>query len=242
MIFSKTRVKIFFAAAMALAACVLPPRLHAYASSAKKTPSLAGGVVRSEKWTIRRDKGEEEFEGNVSYHKDEYDFKSDWALYRKKQGHWQARGSLVGVRTWENGNRTECYGSRGEYFQNTGEGAVFSDPPERVRIVHHDLLEGTWQSFSDKALANEKESLLTLSGNVATHGDKSHSLSDTAVYDNTTSMITFTGGPPVVWGLRDNYTIALQARIIKVFRSAGDMKASGNVRGWFRDEKGTPKR
>lgn len=198
--------------------------------------------MRSEKWIIRRDKGEEEFEGNVSYHKGEYNFKSDWALYDRNTGHWRARGNLFGVRAWENGNRTECHGSYGEYFQNSGEGAVFASPPERVRISHFEPKQGTWKSFSDKAMINEKESLLTLYGNVATHSDTSDSLSDTAVYDNTASLITFTGGPPVVWGLRDNYAIAIQAKTIKVLRSAGDIHASGNVRGWIRDEKGTRKR
>ncbi len=220
---------------------VFPHAAHAgdLNKSRPKPPGLANSVVRSDKWIIRREKGEEEFQGNVSYHQGTYRFKSDWAIYRKKDEHWEARGNLYGSKTWDNGTKTECYADRGEYFQDTGQGAVFSDGRERVKVIHYEPDSGTWRSYSDRVTLNEPESLMTFLGNVLIKGHTMQAMGDNAVYDNLASMITLSGGYPVAYGTTvggDDYAFAIQGDLIKIYRKPERMTACGKVRGWIRNE------
>ncbi len=203
-------------------------------------PKAEGSVVRSDKWIIRREKGEEEFQGNVSYRQGGYRFKSDWALYRKKKGHWKARGNVYGSKTGDNGAKTECYADRGEYFQDTGQGAVFSDEGARVEVSYCGPDHGTWRSYSDRATLNEPESLMTLLGNVLIKSATMQAMSDNAVYDNIESVLTLSGGYPVAYGTaagEDDYVFAIQGETIKFYRKPEKMTAYGKVQGWLRNKK-----
>lgn len=242
-----------------------PPKLAgsrpSLASSRSRSPSpkLKGSIVRSDKWIIRREKGEEEFQGNVSYHQGGYRFKSDWALYRKKSGHWKARGNVYCSMTWDDGAKAECYGDHGEYFQDTGQGAVFSDEQDsplsrgigrrqslpngkgRVEVSYCGPDHGTWHSYSDRATLNKPESLLTLLGNVLIKSATMQAMSDSAVYDNLESVLTLSGGYPVAYGATEggyDYTFAIQGDTIKIYsKPLEKMTAYGKVQGWLRNKK-----
>ncbi|MFH1618342.1 MAG: hypothetical protein ABIG11_00395 [bacterium] len=218
--------------------------LHAVES--KKTsfssPSLAGGVVRSEKWIIRRDKGEEEFEGNVSYNQGGHQFKADWALYRKNLGRWDAKKNIYGSRLWPDGSRTQCYGDSAEFFQESlpdgrqagGRSIVYAGESLRVKLIHEEPSYGIWNSLSDKAVLEQKNSTLHLSGNVFFTREDMQSWSDTAIYDNLSSTLFLTGGPPVMTGIRNKYDLAMQAESITLLRYPEKITGRGNVRGWVR--------
>ncbi len=210
-------------------------------SSQPKPPRLAGSVVSSDKWIIRREKGEEEFQGNVFYRQGGYRFKSDWALYLKKTGQWKASGNVYGSTVWDNGARTECYGDLGEYFQDTGQGAIFSDKDSvrgRVEVIHYEPDRAPLHSYSVRATLNKPESLLTFLDDVLIRDDTTQAQSDNAVYDNLTSIFTLSGGYPVAYGAKEDYTFAIQGDLIKIYRKPVEkMTVSGRVQGWVRNDK-----
>ncbi len=229
-------------------------------------PKTLGGVVRSDKWTIRKTKGEEEFEGNVSYKQGGYLFKSDKAVYNKKENKWRAYGNIYSRKTWETGAETECLSDRSEYLSDGMQGAAFSENSgKQVRIIHSDPGYGKWLGFSDRALWNGKENLLTLAGKtmiikdtqaagaLQTAGKRKNTagkelnikylktLSDTAIYDHSNAQMLFSGGRPVIHAVNDEYSFAVQGDAVKILKSEEKMTVSGGTRGWIvpKDSKGS---
>ncbi|MDE2510895.1 MAG: hypothetical protein KGL74_07220, partial [Elusimicrobia bacterium] len=70
--------------------------LAANPAAAQTSPvPVAGSVVRSKEWVVRRGKiKEEEFIGDVRYDAAGARLSADWALYRQEPDDWRARGHI----------------------------------------------------------------------------------------------------------------------------------------------------
>lgn len=63
---------------------------------------LLGGMVKSDKWIIRKDSFEEEFIGNVHYENEMYKISADKALSKRKDKTYELSGNVFLSRTENN--------------------------------------------------------------------------------------------------------------------------------------------
>ena len=218
--------------AFLLILCLIPAASPA-AETAKTDFPVVGGVVRSEKWIIRKEKGEEEFSGNVSYKNADYSFKSDWALFKKAEGELLLKGHASGVRLWPDGSKTEAFGGYARCLNEAQ--TAFLEPARggQVLITHDDPKYGIWRATADKAFFDGKKNRLDLEGNARIEGENLVSLSEKAVYlHDARSLELF--GRPVITGTRNNCDFAVSGDTATVTNSYNLLSAQGSVKGWVR--------
>ena len=81
---------------------------------------VAGSIVRSKEWVIRRGANkEEEFVGNVRYNAAGSSFASDWALFKHADRSWLARGSVLLRRRLSDGSEIKARGERAGHNENS---------------------------------------------------------------------------------------------------------------------------
>ena len=169
--------------------------LAAEASSLDKTdfPPVLGGFVKSKDWKYNREKGQEEFIGDVSYRNPNYFLKSDWALDDKKQEQVQLKGSVYINALRKDGSVLENYSDRADYSKKSGLAHFFAGKePARMIYTPADK-KYVMDSLSETALVEEKKSRLLLTGNVKCHiqredGSETRTFSDKADYNDITGL------------------------------------------------------
>src|SRR5580692_7467039 len=89
------------------------------AARAQSAQKVAGSVVRSKEWIVRRGKArEEEFSGAVRYDAAGTKLSADWALYRQAPNDWKARGHIAVRRELSGGDVVETVGEKAWYDEN----------------------------------------------------------------------------------------------------------------------------
>ncbi|MBI4050971.1 MAG: hypothetical protein HY400_00540 [Elusimicrobia bacterium] len=170
---------------------------------------MAGGVVRSDRWTVRREKQEEEFEGNVSYTQKDQEIHSDWALFKKQEERWIARGHVQAKRKFENGDMLNLKGMDGHYLVKDQSGQLTGNP------LHLELQAATetYKATSLKANYSHAYSVLELSRDALTEGR------------------------PIVWQKSPDWTGAVEAEKVLFTQEPSEkthssLFAEKNVKGW----------
>lgn len=197
-------------------------------------PPVLGGVVRSEKWVMRKNPPEEEFSGKVSYKNPNYDIKADWALYKRTEEIITLRGNVRGALKKE-GEETRFQSHAAEYRHKTGE--IWLRPEndkDRVRIFHDDPKQGNWTSVSKTAYIDQKAQSALLGGGARVTDGKMSSLSREAEYFNGKGLFRLTGSRPVVWGKFDTYDFAIQGDRAEASKFYNTVTVEGRTRGWIR--------
>ena len=96
---------------------------------------VAGAVVRSKEWKIRRaPQREEEFIGDVSYRRGPSVLDSDWALLRHETLTWEARVRVRLAHGLRSGDRIEVSGARAFYDQKTQKGRLLPAPGAAIEF------------------------------------------------------------------------------------------------------------
>ena len=102
------------------------------AAESAATP-VAGSVVRSKEWVIRRGASkEEEFIGDVRYASAGTRLTSDWALFKHADRTWQARGAVTMRRETADGTLFEARGQQAGHDESSKKGFLESAPGARV--------------------------------------------------------------------------------------------------------------
>ena len=222
-----------------LALAALPLLL---AGGARAQPaSVAGSVVRSKEWIVRRGKSrEEEFVGDVRYEASGTTLSSDWALYRQDGQDWKARGNVVLRKELENGDVTTARGETARYDAAAKSGTLEPAPGARVAFTRQpagaepDHGEGARLDWRDETWA-------ALSGRARVWGPRLQAWADVARYETPTKTLSLRGGRPVARKVDEDgdWTTALKADEIDAVDSPRRIEARGKVRGWliFKDEK-----
>ncbi len=233
----------------------------AFAAEPSK-PKLAGAVVRSKEYVVRREpKREEEFIGDVSYRQRGREFYSDWAL-RQEPERWKARGHVRIVWKREDGTVSRAWGERAIYDGISEKGSLFPKEGELLRFeralpavampeygnsrqLHYDGKSQTGRLEGDVHLwgpTGECEGdLVSLS--TASKVCWAAAWAERADYEHESGISTLTGRRPVVTAIGrtakgDPWSGALQGDRIRGHSSR--LKADGDVQGWVvfvQDEK-----
>ena len=89
----------------------------------KEIPSVLGGIVKSDRWTIYKDKQQEEFSGNVFYDNGVYSFKANYALSERALHRITAKGNVY-LKQKENDTSYEAYADWARFNYKTQHGSL----------------------------------------------------------------------------------------------------------------------
>lgn len=218
--------------ALALAALLCAP-----AKAAQSTP-VAGSVVRSKEWIIRRgDSREEEFIGDVRYESAGTRLTSDWALFRHASRTWQARGAVALRRVTEDGTVFSARGEKASHEEDTKRG--FLEPEPGAKVVFTRTPPGLEPDHGESGRVSwNGEREVTLSSGARVWGPRLELAADEAVYERGLGRLTLNGGRPVLRKVEGDWTTALKADRVVAVESPRRIEARGRVKGWmiFKDQ------
>lgn len=196
--------------------------------------TVAGGVVQSDEWKVRRSpEKEEEFIGDVRYRGGENSFSADWALLRHGPQLWRARGRVRIERRMESGDLLVATGDEGLYDQKTGEGSLTSQKAVELRRTPP---EGDADFATARRLEWTGKERAVLSGEVHAWGPRLEAWSDRARYDGDQGALRLSGGRPVLRKLEPapgGWTGAVKADEITAYRDGRRLLADGKALGWI---------
>lgn len=207
---------------------------------------VAGGVVSSKEWHVRRGvEKEEEFTGDVRYRFGPTLVLSDWALYKHEPQTWQLRGHVKVDHKLDSGGRIEAAG--GKAFLDARSRCGWMTAEDRVAFTRTPL-EGGPDFGRAERLDWEDRRRATLTGSVHIWGPRVETWSDRADYEAETSELRLTGGRPVLrkfagWSEDDDWSGAVKGDEVRAWQAQRRLSADGKVAGWleFKDIKGFKK-
>jgi hypothetical protein len=212
----------------------LLPLLALLCGPAVASPSpVAGSVVRSKEWVIRRgDNKEEEFRGDVRYESAGTRLTSDWALFRHGDRTWQARGAVFLRREASDGSIFEARGQSAGHDESSTRGFLEPAPGELVRFIR--TPPGLEPDHGESGRVSwVGESRVTLSSGAKVWGPRLELAADEAVYEKSSGRLTLNGGRPVLRKIEGEWTTALKADEVVAIENPRRIEARGGVKGWM---------
>ena len=202
-------------------------------AAAQSTP-VAGSVVRSKEWVVRRgDAKEEEFIGDVRYDSAGARLNADWALYRHAQDDWKARGNIHVRKEYPNGDVIETGGETAAYGQSTKKGFLEPAKGGRVQFLRTTSLRAPDHGEGDH-LSWAGESEYVLDGRTRGWGPSGEFWAGRATYTmSPTRGLALTAGRPLLHVYDDGADAALNADRIRDVESPRRADAEGHVVGWI---------
>ena len=206
-----------------------------FAATSFASSQIAGGVVQSDEWVVRRDKNEEEFTGHVRFDRARDHGQSDWALYEKGKGLWKLKGGVHGLRETEKGEILELWADEADYHMDSKDGRA-RGTKDRMRFRRTFTRKGqpvVWDGTAQEAVWNGGDQRMRLLGGVTVDGADIFLRSRAAVWDQATRKGELQGGRPVGRFSGERYVSACQADVIGVSDDPQTIEAHGGVTGWF---------
>lgn len=198
---------------------------------------VAGGVVSSKEWRVKRGaEKEEEFIGDVRYRTGPSVIKSDWALYKHEAQTWELKGRVSVDRTLESGDRVDARGDRAFVRMKQKAGHMTSSSMVDFKRLP---VDGSDPDFGEaRRLEWTGRERISLIGEARLWGPRLESWSDRADYDGASNEILMTGGRPVVrkfsgWAPDDDWIGALKGDEVRAYQAQRRLSADGHVVGWL---------
>lgn len=228
---------------MRLPLMLLSLRLLAQAQGAEPKQPMAGSVVKSDEWIVRRSpEKEEEFIGNVSYRRGPAQVHADRALFRHLDRHWRLRGHVQAEHRFGNGDRVELRGDRADFSMESKTGDLNGENARPIGITHtspdaivHRGHAGTAR-WSSAAIRLERDVNLT--------GPRLDAWADNAELEAATRTLNLDGGRPVLYPRLGAWHGAVKADSITARHllapegAAWVITANGAVTGWLQFQHG----
>ena len=209
--------------------------IFTFAQTEEDLSMLLGGMVKSDKWIIRKDSFEEEFIGNVRYENEVYKLFADKALSRRKAKTYELNGNVFLSRTIDNTVLT-LTAKRVFYNQNKDSGFATGTKKAQVKVVYK-TPENTYTLLADKVEFSKKATFLRASGNVKL-SDKENTLNaENVTFDRTSGIFEALSVRPLIIGKNKDGSYAVEADKIIVDTKNGQFTAEGNAQGWLTLEK-----
>ena len=215
---------IFFALFFLSFACVC------FAQDEADVAMLLGGMIKSDKWIIRKDAMEEEFKGNVRYENEKYKLQADKALSKRKEKKYELTGNVLLSR--KDGDTTlTLTAARVYYDQNKDVGNAAGTKKKQVKVVYT-MPDNTYTLLADKVEFSKQASFCKANGAVKIT-DKENSLkAQSATFDRISGIFEALPERPQISGKNEDGTYALEADKIIVDTKKNTIRAVGNSQGW----------
>ena len=201
---------------------------------ASKGDPLAGTVVRSKEYVVRRSPHKvEEFIGDVYYRSGDRQIRSDWAEFDHQSQLWKLRGHIDGLLRLKDGTLVQLWGEQAEHSEKTGRGWLREKDAEHpVRFEHgegSDIDRGT----AERLEWDEKASRAWAKGNVHVWGERGEAEAEVAEYHHDERLLTLTGRRPVIIHHEPKWSGALQADHVRALEGERRLQGDGRVQGWI---------
>jgi hypothetical protein len=216
---------------------ILPSLLLAVWPAFAQSSPVAGGVVSSKEWRVKRGaEKEEEFIGDVRYRTGATVFKSDWALYKHEAQTWDLRGRVAVDRTLESGDRVEARGDKAFARMKDKSGTMTDDNLVSFKRLPAD--GGEPDHAAGKKMEWAGRDKIALVGQARLWGPRLETWSDRADFADSTREVLLTGGRPVVrkfsgWAADDDWIGALKGDEVRAWQGQKRLAADGQVVGWL---------
>ena len=159
---------------------------------------LLGGMVKSDKWIIRKDSFEEEFIGNVHYENEIYKISTDKALSKRKDKIYELSGNVFLSRTEDNSTIT-LNANRIFYNQKKDAGFATGTKKAQVKIVYT-TPENVYTLLANKVEFSNKANFFKVTGKVQL-SDKENTLkAEEVTFDRTTGIFEALSVRPIMLG------------------------------------------
>ena len=192
---------------------------------------VAGGVISSKEWKVRRaPQKEEEFIGAVRYRSAASLLRADWALYKHESHDWQAKGNV----------NIEHKLTSGDTLRGRGDEAFYNDKNRAGSMLARRLVEFSRTppsgdpDYGRAKSARWNDDHVIVSEQVHLWGPRLKLWSSRADYDRRNSELTLSGGRPVLQKLEGSWTGAVKADKITAWDKSKKMAADGKTHGWIR--------
>lgn len=141
--------------------------LQAKRTSHQEIPSVLGGIVQSDNWTVYRDKEQEEFSGHVFYDNGTYTFKSDYALSERAKNRLTAKGNVYLKQKAQDGTTYQAYAHTARYNYKTQQGTLTArNRTTPVKLIYTPANEQPVIVTAQKVMFDLEKEIFTLEGNV----------------------------------------------------------------------------
>ena len=192
---------------------------------------LLGGMVKSDKWVIRKDSFEEEFIGNVYYENEMYKISADKALSKRKDKTYELSGNVFLSRSE---NNTFITLSAGQVFYNQKKdvGFAVAAPKKQVKIVYT-TPENIYTLLANKVEFSNKANFFKATGKVQL-SDKENTLKANEItFDRAGGIFEALSVRPIIFGKNKDGSYALEADKMIVNTKTGKFNATGKPQGWL---------
>ena len=208
---------------------------------------VAGGVVSSKEWRVKRGaEKEEEFTGDVRYRTGPSVIRSDWALYKHEAQTWRLRGRVRVDRTMDSGDKVQAAGD--DAFLRMKDRSGWLTDKDLVTFRREPADGGGADEGHGRRLEWQGRDRAALIGEARLWGPRLETWSDRIDYDDASGEILLSGGRPVLrkyanWSAEDDWTGALKGDRVRAWQARRALAADGGVVGWleFKDIKGVKK-
>ena len=191
---------------------------------------LLGGMVKSDKWIIRKDSFEEEFIGNVHYENEMYKISADKALSKRKDKTYELFGNVFLSRTEEDTILT-LSANRVFYNQKKDMGFAESSKKSQVKIVYT-TPENVYTLLANKVEFSNKANFFKATGKVQL-SDKENTLkAEEVTFDRASGIFEAVSVRPIILGKNKDGSYALEADKIVINTKTEKFKATGKPQGW----------
>lgn len=202
-----------------------------YSQTEQDLSMLLGGMVKSDKWIIRKDSFEEEFIGNVRYENEMYKILADKALSKRKDKTYELSGNVFLSRSENNATITLNAG-RVFYNQKKDTGFATSSKKAQVKIVYT-TPENVYTLLANKIEFSNKANLFKATGKVQL-SDKENTLkAEEVTFNRNSGIFEALSVRPIVLGSNKDGSYALEADKIIVNTKTGKFNATGKPQGWL---------
>lgn len=206
-----------------------------YSQTEQDLSMLLGGIVKSDKWVIRKDVFEEEFIGNVHYENEMYKIFADKALSKRKEKIYELSGNVFLSRSEDNTTITLNAG-RVFYNQKKDTGFASSSKKDQVKIVYT-TPENVYTLLANKVEFSKKANFFKATGKVQL-SDKENTLkAEKVTFDRSSGIFEALSVRPIMLGKNKDGSYALEADKIIVNTKTGKFNATGKPQGWLTLEK-----
>ena len=197
----------------------------------KDLAMLLGGMIKSDKWVIRKDALEEEFIGNVHYENEMYKLFADKVLSKRKVKTYELKGKVFLSRT-DGDISLALTAERVFYNQKKDTGFAQGKKNKQIQIVYK-TPENTYTLLADKVEFSKQANFFKATGKVKL-SDKTNTLqAQSATFDRQSGIFEALPQRPLFTGSSKEGDYAMTADKIVIDTKAQKVKALGQAQGWL---------
>ena len=221
--------KIFFLFIFIL----LPP--FVFCQTEQDLSMLLGGMVKSDKWIIKKDSFEEEFIGNVHYENEMYKVSADKALSKRKDKIYELFGNVFLSRTED---KTVLTLNANRVFYNQKKDMGFAQAAKKAQVkVVYTTSENVYTLLANKVEFSKKANFFKATGNVQLSDKENILKAEEVTFDRASGIFEALSARPIVLGKAKDGNYALEADNIVINTRTEKFKATGKPQGWLTLEK-----